>query len=123
MILTFLALVLILDGPPVRHQVHSSGELQRVLRKETEAERKIIRKPSETHVEVRRPARKRGVFVPSCAQETQEKKHSSSGSRQETCKICDQGRPRRYAVALKGSLLSPLALRPQFLELQTGRVL
>ena len=34
-----------------RHQVHSSGELQRVLRKETEAERKIIRKPSETHVE------------------------------------------------------------------------
>ncbi|CAE7328657.1 unnamed protein product [Symbiodinium pilosum] len=54
-------------GPAIEellHQVHSSGELQRVLRKETEAERKIIRKPSETHVE-----------------DPPEKKHSSSGSR------------------------------------------
>ncbi|CAJ1355956.1 unnamed protein product [Effrenium voratum] len=35
-----------------RHQVHSSGELQRLLRKETEAERKIQRKQSETPEDV-----------------------------------------------------------------------
>mmetsp|Transcript_9335 Transcript_9335/g.17233 ORF Transcript_9335/g.17233 Transcript_9335/m.17233 type:complete len:203 (+) Transcript_9335:75-683(+) len=55
-------------GPAIEellHQVHSSGELQRVLRKETEAERKIQRKPSETPVEA----------------ESSEKKHSASGSR------------------------------------------
>ncbi|CAE7232860.1 unnamed protein product [Symbiodinium sp. KB8] len=49
------------------HQVHSSGELQRVLRKEkkeTEAERKVVRKPSEIQ-----------------AEDPPEKKQSSSGSR------------------------------------------
>eukprot|EP00439_Symbiodinium_sp_Y106_P087054 s462_g38.t3 len=54
-------------GPAIEdllHQVHSSGELQRVLRKETEAERKVVRKPSEIQVE-----------------DPPEKKQSSSGSR------------------------------------------
>ncbi|CAE7471780.1 unnamed protein product [Symbiodinium natans] len=54
-------------GPAIEdllHQVHSSGELQRVLRKETEAERKIVRKPSEVQEDP-----------------PPEKKHSSSGSR------------------------------------------
>lgn len=54
-------------GPAIEdllHQVHSSGELQRVLRKETEAERKVVRKPSEIQ-----------------AEDPPEKKQSSSGSR------------------------------------------
>ena len=34
-------------GVSLRHHVHASGELQRVLRKETDSERKVQRKVSE----------------------------------------------------------------------------
>ena len=74
-----------------RHQVHSSGELQRVLRKETEAERKIVRKPSEVqevprstgHAKFGRMVSKEchGTCVGPPQDPPPEKKHSSSGSR------------------------------------------